>query len=212
MVPQGLHSIFLASQCQASLSMSSPYPWASCKHIEDSWPSLYLVVGWRGGALQDAKQSPEEKLVFRVCRFLLHYFAPSFAAYSHAAKGLAYQGRTLGFTVSTPSLSSGIQTKANRLCEEIPRTSKCELTFHGKELLTNIKKSLGEHGKIFFEIFFFFRTFLPIFPHGQVNTYTHKQRHTDTHTPVCSRNLALAIDRLPLLFSMNCRPWPPCRL
>lgn len=51
-----------------------------------------------GGALQDAKPSPEEKLVFGAWRFLLHYSAPSFAAYSHAAKGPAYQGHTLGFS------------------------------------------------------------------------------------------------------------------
>lgn len=44
--PQGLHSILLASPCQASMSMSSPYPWASCKHTENSWPPLYLVGGW----------------------------------------------------------------------------------------------------------------------------------------------------------------------
>lgn len=48
--------------------------------------------------MQDAKPSPEEKLVFGAWRFLLHYFAPSFAVYSHAAKGPAYQGHTLGFS------------------------------------------------------------------------------------------------------------------
>lgn len=44
--PQGLHSNLLASPCQASMSMSSPYPWASCKHTENSWPPLYLMGGW----------------------------------------------------------------------------------------------------------------------------------------------------------------------